>query len=273
VSREPLTGRRTLHLNGRGGRHARGGGFPRGFRRLRGTAVVLPFIVVLGGCGGGDTSTPPSTSDEGKATLRQAGESRAPVAGVRTFVIVPARSQASYHASEEFFPAALARLGIDAGKAVAVGTTQAIEGRFQLDPERPTALLGEHTFTVRVNTLTSSQKKRDDYLRQIRDDGPSFDAYPLAIFRATAIDGTSGTNASGRELNLKLTGDLTVREVTKREVFDVKAQLTGDTLEGVAKTQFLLSDFGIGPIDFPPLLAVADPIGIEIRFTARAEPK
>jgi hypothetical protein len=34
-----------------------------------------------------------------------------------------------------------------------------------------------------------------------------------------------------------------------------------------------LSDFGIGPIDFPPLLAVADPIGIEVQFTARAQPK
>ena len=126
-------------------------------------------------------------------------------------------------------------------------------------------------FTVRVNTLTSNQQKRDDYVRQIRDDGPSFDAYPLATFKATAIDGSSSANASGRELTLKLTGDLTVREMTKREVFDVKAQLTGDTLAGVATTRFLLSDFGIGPIDFPPLLAVADPIDIEVQFTARAQ--
>ena len=197
----------------------------------------------------------------------------APVTGQQTFVIVPAESKASYRASEEFFPAALARLGIDAGRAEAVGTTQAIEGRFQLDPEQPAAPLGENTFTVRLNTLTSNQSKRDDYVREIRDDGPSFDAYPLATFRATAIDGSSTANASGRELNLKLTGDLTVREMTKREVFDVKAQLTGDTLAGVATTRFLLSDFGIGPIDFPPLLAVADPIGIEVQFTARAQPK
>jgi len=227
--------------------------------------VWLLCILALGGCGRRD-ATPQSPPAE-------AGASSAPVenvAGVRSFVIVPAESKASYHASEEFFPAALAKLGIDAGRAQAVGTTQAIEGRFQFDPERPTAPLGENTFTVRLNTLTSNQKKRDDYLRQIRDDGPSFDAYPLATFRATAIDGSSAVNASGRELNLKLTGDLTVREITKREVFEVKAQLTGDTLTGVATTRFLLTDFGIGPIDFPPLLAVADAIGIEVQFTARA---
>jgi len=235
--------------------------------------VWLLCIVVLGGCGCRDASR---QSLPAKTTPAEAGGSGAPVksvAGLRSFVIVPAESKASYHASEEFFPAARAKLGIDAGRAQAVGTTQAIEGRFQFNPERPTAPVGENTFTVRLNTLTSNQKKRDDYLREIRDDGPSFDAYPLATFRATAIDGSSEANASGRELNLKLTGDLTVREITKREVFEVKAQLTGDTVVGVATTRFLLTEFGIGPIDFPPLLAVADAIGIEVQFTARAQGK
>ena len=202
------------------------------------TCVWLLCIIALSGCGRRDASpqSPPA-----KTTAAEAGGSSAPVksvesveslAGVRSFVIVPAESKASYHASEEFFPAARAKLGIDAGRAQAVGTTRAIEGRFQFDPERPRAPVGENTFTVRLNTLTSNQKKRDEYLREIRDDGPSFDAYPLATFRATAIDGSSGANASGRELNLKLTGYLTVREITKREVFEVKAQLTGDTLAG-----------------------------------------
>ena len=241
-----------------------------GHRGLCGECVLFLFFLALNGCGGGDRSAPSQTP---KTALPPVGGSGAAVAGVRTFVIVPAESKASYHASEEFFPAALARLGIKAGRTQATGATQAIEGRFQLDPERPTAPLQEITFTVRVNTLTSNQQKRDDYVRQIRDDGPSFDAYPLATFKVTAIDGSAGANASGRELTLKLTGDLTVREMTKRAVFDVKAQLTGDTLAGVATTRFLLSDFGIGPIDFPPLLAVADPIEIEVQFTARAQAK
>ena len=237
---------------------------------LCGACVLLLFSIALDGCGGREASQP---SPAAKTTPPSVGDSGAPVAGVRTFVIVPAESMASYHVIEEFFPAALARLGIEAGRAQAVGSTRAVEGRFQLDPEQPTAPLRENAFTVRVNTLTSNQQKRDDYVRQIRDDGPSFDAYPLATFRVTAIDGSSSANATGRELNLKLTGDLTVREITKREVFDMKAQLTGDTLAGVATTRFLLSDFGIGPIDFPPLLAVADPIRIEVQFTARVQTK
>jgi len=236
------------------------------FNRLFGPVIaLLSAIVLAGGCGNRDASRPATTSETVPATP--------PVAGIRTFIIVPDQSQASYHATEEFFPAALAKLGIQAGKTEAVGTTQAIEGRFRLDAERPTTPPEENTFTVRLNTLTSNQKKRDDYLREIRDDGPSFDQFPLATFKATGVDGSSVASVSGRELNLKLTGDLTVREITKREVFDVKARLTGGTLSGVATTRFLLSEFGIGPIDFPPLLAVADPVALEVQFTARAQPQ
>jgi polyisoprenoid-binding protein YceI len=233
--------------------------------RRRGIVPVV-LLMLMGGCANREAAQP-STSETEKATA-----ATAPLApGAQTFVIVPEQSRASYHASEEFFPSALARLGIQAGKAEAVGTTQAIEGRFRFDPEQPAAQPGENTFSVRVNTLTSNQKKRDDYVREVRDDGPSFDAHPIATFRAIAIEGRSDANASGRELNLKLTGDLTVREITKREVFDVKAQLTGNTLVGTATSRLLLSDFGIGPIDFPPLLAVADPVRIEVQFTARAQ--
>ena len=246
------------------GRKARRAGF------LCGECVWLLFIMLLAGCGGPNASSPPTSI--AKATPHPGIESAAPVSGLSTFVIVPAESKASYHATEEFFPAALERLGIKAGKAEAVGTTQAIEGRFQLDPERPGAPPGDNSFSVRLNTLKSNQQKRDDYLRQIRGDGPSCDKYRMATFRATAIDGSSATNASGREFTLKLTGDLTVREITKRELFDVKARLTGNTLAGAATTRFLLSDFGIGPIDFPPLLAVADPVALEVQFTARAQP-
>ena len=125
---------------------------------------------------------------------------------------------------------------------------------------------------MRLNTLTSNQTKRDEYIREIRDDGgPSFDAYPLATFKATAIEGVSKPNAGGRELALKLSGDLTVRDITKPMTFDVKAQLTGDTLTGVGTSRFQLRDFGIGPITFHDVLTVADDVGIEVQFTARAQ--
>ena len=255
------------HIN-RGAGKARRARFPCGLRGLRGLCgeyVLLPFIIVLGGCGSRDASQPSTTSEEVTPPP--------PVAGVRAFVIVPAESKASYHANEEFFAGAFRRLGIQPGKVEAVGSTQAVQGQFQLDPTRPTAGLGDSTFTVRMDRLTSNQSKRDDYLREVRDDGPSFYSYPLATFKATAIESGSIANSGAGELKIRLIGDLTIREITKREVFEVKARLSGDTLTGTGTTRFLLSDFGIGPINFYDTLTVADEIGIEVQFTARAEGK
>lgn len=231
--------------------------------------VCLPVGLLLIGCRGGDA---PASSDAAAANAApQTASAGAPLAGRQTFVIVPAESKASYIAQEEFFGRALKLLGISPGRVQAVGSTREIRGQFQLDPERPATGLGDNSFTVRMDTLTSNQSKRDDYLREVRDDGPSFYSYPTATFKATAIRDASRSSASG--LTVTLTGDLTIRDITKPVAFDVTAQLAGDTLTGIGKTRFLLSDFGIGPIDFYDTVTVADEIGIEVEFTARAQPK
>jgi polyisoprenoid-binding protein YceI len=232
------------------------------------SAATLALVVLLGGCRG-EAPEPAATAVNGGALPAQAD---APVEGLRTFVIVPAESRASYRANEEFFSGALNLLGIEAGKVEAVGSTNAIEGRFELDPERPDVLAGTNSFSVRVNTLSSNQSKRDDYVREVRDDGgPSFDAYPVATFKATAIEGETRDTTAGRELNLRLTGDLTVREISRPVTFDVKAKLSGTTLSGISTTRVLLSDFGIGPIEFSDILRVGNEVTLEVQFTARAQ--
>lgn len=194
-----------------------------------------------------------------------------PAAGMRTFVIVPAESKASYHANEEFFAGAMKLIGFKPGKVAAVGTTQAVEGKFQIDTSSAVPVLGENTFTVRLDTLTSNQKKRDDYLREIRDDGPSFEAYPLATFKATAIS-IQPARGDRDQVEYALAGALTIREITKAVNFDVKGQVIGDTLIGEGRTTILLSTFGIGPIEFADILSVADPVDLEVHLTARAQP-
>ena len=234
---------------------------------VRRSAATWALVLILGGCRG-DVPAPATTASGGPGPV----DAGAPVSGVRTFVLVPAESRASYRAREEFFAGAMNLLGIEAGKIEAVGSTSAIEGRFELDPERPDVLTGTNSFSVRVNTFTSNQSKRDDYVREIRDDGgPSFDAYPVATFSATAIAGETRETTIGRELNLRVTGDLAVRGVTKPATFDVNAQVSGATLTGVGTTRVLLSDFGIGPIEFSEILRVADEVTLEVQFTARAQ--
>jgi polyisoprenoid-binding protein YceI len=192
----------------------------------------------------------------------------APVSGQRTFVIVPAESKASYLVNEEFFAGALAKLGIAAGLADVIGSTQEIEGRLTLNLDDLSAPLGENTFTVKMNTFTTDQKDRDKW---IRENGPRFNDYPLATFTATSIEGAPTAYNAGEEVSFKLSGDLTIREITRPVTFDVTASLSGDTLTGVATTRLKMSDFGIEPPNFANTLTVADEFGIEVQITAKEE--
>jgi polyisoprenoid-binding protein YceI len=234
-------------------------------------------LVVLAGlvsCACGRQDTAGQRSPDPQHTQVAAGASSGPAPGPRTFVIVPEESKASYVADEEFLAGAFAKLGIQAGKIQAVGTTHAIEGRFQLDPAHPTTSPGENTFTVRMNTFTTNQPRRDKW---IREEGPRFDAYPVATFKATAIEADGGAGsaqapAAGTEFSFTLVGDMTIREITKPARFNVKARFAQDAMKGTATTRLLMSSFGIEQLDFYNTLTVADEFGIIVDFTARPEP-
>lgn len=237
------------------------------------TTLLLILLALLAACGGqaaAPTATSePSPTEAPAANETPVAEGGAPVSGQRTFVIVPSASRASYLASEEFFGGALEKLGIPAGLADVVGSTQEIEGRFQLNLDDLTAPLGENTFIVRVNTLTTNRDDRDKW---IRENGPRFNDHPLATFTATSIVGVPSTYIEGEEVSFKLLGDLTVREITQPATFDVTARLTGDTLTAIATASNLkMSDFGIEQLSFVNTLTVADEFGIEVQITAQKE--
>jgi polyisoprenoid-binding protein YceI len=229
---------------------------------------ALLLILLVAACGGNQASEAPTAAPATPTPAPVATGSGAAVSGLRTFVIVPEQSKATYLADEEFFGDALSKYGIAAGEADVVGTTQAIAGQIQLNLDDLEAALGENTFTVQMNTLTTDRELRDNW---IRENGPRFNDYPEAIFRATAIEDAPATYNDGDEVSFKLIGDLTIREITQPVTFDVTARLTGDTLTGVASTRLLMSDFGIDPPNFANTLAVNDEFGIQVDFTAKEQ--
>src|SRR5262249_17457888 len=140
-------------------------------------------------------------------TARSMTGSDAASVGRKTFVIVPEQSKASYVADEEFFAGALKKLAIRAGKIQTIGSHKPIEGRFEIDPTKATAPLGQNRFTVRMNTFTTNQPRRDKW---IREEGPKFNDYPIATFKATGIESEPVNRPSyrpGDEFTLKLSGD------------------------------------------------------------------
>lgn len=237
------------------------------FYNLTKTLVLVWIAVTLAACGGPAAPAPLAVTPTPAPTPTSAATG-APVGGLRTFVIVPAESKASYLADEEFFADALAKYGIAAGEADVVGSTQEIEGQLQLNLDDLSAALGENRFVVQMNTLTTDRPLRDGW---IRENGPRFNSYPEAIFVATAIEDAPTTYNEGEEVTFRLVGDITIREITQPVTFTVTARLVGDTLTGVATTRLLMSDFGIDPPNFINTLTVKDEFGIEVEFTAREQ--
>jgi polyisoprenoid-binding protein YceI len=240
------------------------------FYKLNGRIVLLLLVLVLGACGGAaetptPTSTPAAPAVETPTTGANVG---AAITGLRTFVVVPAESKASYLVDEEFFGGAFEKYGIAAGAADVIGATQAIEGQLQLNLDNLAEALGENRFTVQMNTFTTEQSRRDNW---IRDNGPSFNRFPVATFVASAVEGAPTSYSEGTEVSFQLVGDLTIREVTQPTTFAVTAQITGDTLTGVATTRLKMSNFGIDPPNFANTLTVADEFGIEVQITAREQ--
>ena len=231
---------------------------------------LVAFWMLLGivGCAQPSVPSPASPTKPAAQTNEMTAPSPQPIGSYRTFVIVPEESRAAYIVDEEFFSAALNKLGIQPGKVKVTGSTQAIEGFIQLNLDDLSAPLGENRFTVRINTLTTD---RDDRDRWIREKGPRLNDYPLATFVATALTDAPSTYTEGEEVTFKLIGDLTIREVTKQVTFEVTASLRGDTLRGVARTRLRMSDFGIEPPSFANTLTVADEFELEIQITAREE--
>ena len=190
------------------------------------------------------------------------------VSQLNTYAIVPEESTASYIVDEEFFQDALAKYGINTGLVDTIGSTQEIDGQLQLDLENLASPLGTNRFEVNLASLTSDQSLRDRWIRQ---NGPEFNQYPLAEFTATGVEGAPNSYTEGDEVQFKLVGDLTIREITQPVTFEVTASLEGDTITGVATAQLLLTDFGIDPPNFANTLAVEDKFEVKVEFTAREQ--
>ena len=238
---------------------------------------VLLLILGLVGCADAPSPTPtptplptpiPLQSENEEETVDVSEGETEPIADLSTFVIVPEESRASYIVSEEFFEGALAKLGIEAGNVEVVGSTQNIEGQLQLNFADLSTLPGTNRFTVNLASLSTDQSRRDNW---IRENGPEFNRYPLAEFVATSVIDTPPSYTQGEEVQFKMQGDLTIREVTQPVTFDVIATFDGDTATGVATADLRMTDFDIEPPNFANTLTVADEFSVEVEFTARQQ--
>ncbi|MEZ5381099.1 MAG: YceI family protein [Microthrixaceae bacterium] len=145
----------------------------------------------------------------------------------------------------------------------AVGSTDVMAGDIAVNTDDPSASrIGE--IVVNLETLESDSTLRD---KRIRHDFLQSTEHPFATFRATEVNGLS-TSSDSEAGELEITGDLTIRDISKPVTFTGAASLDGSTLTATAEGQVLMSDYGIGPIHVAGLAHTEDEVGFSLDLAA-----
>ncbi len=168
------------------------------------------------------------------------------------YVLVPAKSEASYAVREQ-----LAKLNLPSD---AVGKTKSVAGSISLNPDG-TIDSAHSKITVELSTLQTDQSMRDNFVsRNVLQTSQ----YPQAIFVPTQINGLSVPIPQSGSVTFKVIGDLTIRNVTKPVTWDVTGSIANGEATGTATTSFTFEDFSLTQPQVPVVLSVVDKITLNV---------
>jgi polyisoprenoid-binding protein YceI len=129
--------------------------------------------------------------------------------------------------------------------ATAVGRTSKVTGSLALDG----ATVSAAAFTVDMASVTSDESRRDG---QFRNRIMSTGEFPTSTFTLTSPISLGSVPADGTTVTAKATGDLTLRGVTRRVTFEVKARRTGGRIDVNGTIPIVFDDWGIPSPSFGP---------------------
>ncbi len=247
--------------------------------KQHGWLVLLAIIFSLAACGSATSSnTPaasaststPSTSSSSSTPTASASTSTPSTSstaaanvcptstanGLHAFTIVSKQSQASYKVTEKFLSRPLPN--------TAIGATNAVQGGFLLQ-ENSQPTISSLKITVNLETLTSDSARRDD---AIRNQWLESSTYPTATFVVQKAQ-TGTTDAQGQEVSFKLTGNMTIHDVTRQETFNIKGKLQGNTITGTGTSLIYMKNYGFSAPSILGLLTVTDGVTVTLNFTAQ----
>lgn len=196
-------------------------------------------------------STDATAPTSGDATAAPAAAS----GGQLLFQIVPDQSEARFKLTEEL-------RGVPTN---VVGTTDQVAGQIEINPNDLSATkLG--TIQINARTLATDSSQRNRAINNFILNTSSFE---FITFKPTGVSGLSGSAALGQTYNFEITGDLTIKDVTKSVVF--KATATPETeqkLSGTASTVINRDDYGLTIPNVPFVANVSQDVTLELDFVA-----
>ena len=199
---------------------------------------------------------------ENENTQSQSDDDLSAGSGGVTLVIVPEESEARFIIDE---------ILNGADKRV-VGTTNAVEGTITADKDNPEDVTVS-LVRVDLSNLTTDSSFRNrairDFILQTGDPANQF-----ATFEPTGTGGLPESVTIGESFTFQITGDLTIRGVTREETFEVTLTPVSETrIEGTATLSDInYGDYGVQILRLPEQVAsVEDTITLELSFVAVAQ--
>lgn len=237
---------------------------------------ILASILLLGGglvawlyfAGGSgepstDLTTPPladATSSTASGSTGQTEDSVTTTGGAvgQAFVIDPAQSVASFEIDEV----------LRGSPQTVVGTTSELAGQVQFDAT-DLATTQFSQIIVNARTFETDSGNRDRAIRGPVILNSASDEFEFITFDVTSIEGLSGPATMGQPFEFTITGDLKIKETTSPVTFQVSGTFVDEaTIEGIAETTVLRSDFDLGIPNAPGVADVSEEVLIRLEFVA-----
>lgn len=219
------------------------------------TKVIPAYLIgiaAIAACSAGDKDLAMAASPPARTEM--AAVPAPSSAAAITYVTAPTGNAARYRVREQL-------VGLDLPND-AIGETKAVTGTIAAD-SKGNIIPAESKFVIDVTNLVSDKQRRDGFVR-----GRVLETqqYPTVTFVPSSIKGLKAPVPKTGSRTFDVTGNLTVRSVTKPTTWRVTAQFNGDHVTGSAKTGFTFTDFSIDQPRVPVVLSVADSIHLELDF-------
>lgn len=144
------------------------------------------------------------------------------------------------------------------GAATAVGRTGDVTGTMEIDGTTVT----DAAFEADLTTITTNESRRDSRVQ----DALETDQHPSATFELTEALELDDAVAGGEPTTVTAAGDLTIRGVTQPVDVELEAQLVGETVVVVGRTDIVFADFGIEVPSSPIVVSVEDQGVLELQL-------
>lgn len=150
-----------------------------------------------------------------------------------------------------------------------VGETDQVAAQIEIDRANPAnSRIG--VIQINARTLATDNDMRN---RAIKNQILMTDQYEFITFTPSTLEGMPASVAVGTPFTFTVSGDLTIRDVTRPATFTVTVTPVSETqINGLATTTVLYPDFAISVPEVPSVTGLQEQVILELEFVALPVP-